>query len=49
MRTGSYQTFKAYSQLINDQATNLCTLRGLLDFKAGEPVPLEEVEPVERS
>jgi len=44
VRTGSYQTFKAYSQLINDQATNLCTLRGLLEFKAGEPVPLEEVE-----
>ena len=45
VRTGSYQTFKAYSQLINDQATNLCTLRGLLEFKAGEPIPLEEVEP----
>ena len=33
VRTGSFETFKAYSPLINDQATNLCTLRGLLDFK----------------
>ncbi|MGI9245115.1 MAG: glutamate synthase-related protein, partial [Steroidobacteraceae bacterium] len=47
VRTGSYETFKSYSALVNDQATNLCTLRGLLEFKAGEPVPLEEVESVE--
>ncbi len=47
VRTGSFETFKAYSALINDQATNLCTLRGLLEFKAGDPVPLDEVEPVE--
>jgi glutamate synthase (ferredoxin) len=47
VRTGSFETFKAYSALINDQSTNLCTLRGLLEFKAGDPVPLAEVEPVE--
>ena len=47
VRTGSFETFKAYSALVNDQATNLCTLRGLLEFKAGDPVPLAEVEPVE--
>jgi glutamate synthase (ferredoxin) len=47
-RTGSYKVFKEYAELINNQATNLCTLRGLFDFKwADEPVPLEEVEPVE--
>ena len=34
VRTGSYETFKAYSSLVNDQAANLCTLRGLLEFKA---------------
>ena len=33
VRTGSYPTFKAYSTLVNDQASRLCTLRGLLDFK----------------
>ncbi|HTY92424.1 MAG TPA: glutamate synthase large subunit [Steroidobacteraceae bacterium] len=46
VRTGSYATYRSYAQLIDDQSTNLCTLRGLLEFKAGDPVPLEEVEPV---
>ncbi len=47
VRTGSYATFKSYSKLVDDQAQHLCTLRGLLDFKTGDAVPLEEVEPVE--
>jgi glutamate synthase (ferredoxin) len=47
VRNGSYEQFKEYSRLINDQATNLCTLRGLLDFKPSESIPLEEVESVE--
>jgi glutamate synthase (ferredoxin) len=47
-RLGSYKTFKEYAELINSQAKNLCTLRGLLDFKwAEKPVPIEEVESVE--
>ncbi len=33
---------------MNNQAKNLCTLRGLLDFKFAEkPLPIEEVESVE--
>ena len=47
VRTGSYATYKSYAALINDQSKQLCTLRGLLDFKGGDSVPLEEVEPVE--
>ncbi|MCL4720545.1 MAG: glutamate synthase large subunit, partial [Gammaproteobacteria bacterium] len=47
VRTGSYATYKSYASLIDDQAGHLCTLRGLLDFKPGKPVPLEEVEPAE--
>jgi glutamate synthase domain-containing protein 2/glutamate synthase domain-containing protein 1/glutamate synthase domain-containing protein 3 len=47
VRTGSYATFKSYSRLVNEQATNLCTLRGLLEFKSGDAIPLEEVEPAE--
>jgi len=47
VRTGSFETFKSFTQLIDDQSKNLCTLRGLLDFKAGEPIPLEQVEPAE--
>jgi glutamate synthase (ferredoxin) len=47
VRTGSYATYKSYASLIDDRARNLSTLRGLLDFKKGQPVPLESVESVE--
>ncbi len=47
VRTGSYKTYKSYAELINNQAQQLCTLRGLLEFKNGESVPLNEVESVE--
>ncbi|HYG75261.1 MAG TPA: glutamate synthase large subunit [Planctomycetota bacterium] len=47
VRTGNYKTFKEYSKLVDDQARNLCTLRGLFEFKFGArpAVPLSEVEP----
>jgi glutamate synthase (ferredoxin) len=45
VRSGSFETYRAYAALIDDQSGTLFTLRSLLDFKAGEPVPLEEVEP----
>jgi glutamate synthase (NADPH/NADH) large chain len=44
VRIGSFAVFKEYTKLINEQAEHLCTLRGLLEFKAGTPIPLEEVE-----
>jgi len=47
VRTGSYATYKSYAELIDDRSKNLSTLRGLLDFKKGDPVPLAEVESVE--
>ncbi len=47
VRMNDYATFKEYSKLINDQSEALCTLRGLFRFKKGQPIPLEEVEPVE--
>ena len=47
VRTGSYPTFRAYSALVNDQASQLATLRGLLDFKPSDAIPLDEVESVE--
>jgi glutamate synthase (ferredoxin) len=47
-RLGSFKIFQEYSELVNNQSKNLCTLRGLLDFKFAEtPVPIEEVESVE--
>jgi glutamate synthase (ferredoxin) len=47
VRTGSYANFKEFSKIINEQSRNLCTLRGLLDFKAGDAIPIAEVESVE--
>jgi glutamate synthase (ferredoxin) len=47
-RTNNYKIFKEYSQLIDTTSARLCTLRGLMDLKFNEqPIPLEEVEPVE--
>ena len=43
-RTDSYEQFKKYSKLIDDQTHKALTLRGLLKFKRGTPIPLEEVE-----
>ena len=46
VRTESFANFQEYTDLIDNQTRQLCTLRGLLDIKtAAEPVPLEEVEP----
>ncbi len=46
-RTESYEVFKKYSRLIDDQSHKALTLRGLLRFKKGKSIPLSEVEPVE--
>jgi len=47
VRTGSIDTFKVYSKLVDEQLKQQYTLRGLLDFVAQTPVPIEEVESVE--
>ncbi|MCC6588004.1 MAG: glutamate synthase large subunit [Bryobacterales bacterium] len=42
------KTFQEYTSLIDDQSKQLCTLRGLMEFKhAREPIPLDEVEPAQ--
>jgi len=47
-RTNNYKVFKEYTDLVNNQSRNLCTLRGLFDFQfATQPIPIEEVESVE--
>jgi len=46
-RTNSYVAFKEYSDLVNNQSSRLCTLRGLMELKpARAPIPLEQVEPI---
>jgi glutamate synthase (ferredoxin) len=47
VRTGSFETFKQYSALVNEQGKKHFTLRGLLDFKQRAAVPIEEVESIE--
>src|SRR5690606_18718445 len=46
-RSNSYQTYKEYAQLINDQSRRHMTLRGLSDsrFDPAKAIPLDEVEP----
>ncbi len=47
-RAGSYEMFKDYTRLVDDQSKNLATLRGLMALKyADKPLPIEEVESVE--
>lgn len=47
VRTGNYEAYKQYAQLVNEQNQKYFTLRGLLSFKARQPIPIEEVEPIE--
>ena len=42
-----YGLYKKYARLVNEQNKFAITLRSLLDFRERQPVPLEEVEPVE--
>ncbi|NTU94309.1 MAG: glutamate synthase large subunit, partial [Chlorobiaceae bacterium] len=47
-RTGNYDLFKKYEQLIDDQSEHYCTIRGLMEIRFPEkPIPIDEVEPVE--
>ena len=39
---GAYQEFAAQ---VNDQSRKMATLRGLLEFKGGAAIPIDEVEP----
>ena len=46
VRQDSYKTFQEYTDLIDNQSANLCTLRGLMKLKKGDsPLPIDEVEP----
>jgi len=47
VRNNDFKTFKEYSKLVDDQSKRIATLRGLLEFKKFNPIPIEEVEPVE--
>ncbi len=44
-QNNSRERYKHFSALVNDRNRNVATLRGLLKFKKGNPIPIEEVEP----
>jgi glutamate synthase (NADPH) large chain len=44
-RANSFQTYQEYAALINDQSRRHMTFRGLFEFRFGNSIPLEEVEP----
>ena len=46
-RSGKFDTYKDYAQIINDQSKRHMTLRGLFEFRIdpAKAIPLEEVEP----
>ncbi|MFT6838907.1 MAG: glutamate synthase (NADPH/NADH) large chain, partial [Sediminicola sp.] len=45
VRNNEPESFKEFSELINEQSKGLMTIRGLFEFSNYDPVPLEEVEP----
>ncbi|WP_346292718.1 glutamate synthase large subunit [Sphaerothrix gracilis] len=47
VQEGNYDLYKTYSAQINEHGKQFFRLRDLLEFKAREPIPLAEVEPVE--
>ncbi len=46
-RTGDYQKYKKFSELVNRQNQRPHVIRGLLDFKPQTPISIDEVEPIE--
>ncbi|MEN9368084.1 MAG: hypothetical protein RL489_2442 [Pseudomonadota bacterium] len=46
-RSGKFDTYKEYAQIINDQSRRHLTLRGLFEFRLDptKAIPVEEVEP----
>jgi glutamate synthase (NADPH/NADH) large chain len=45
VRSNDINFYKQFAKTINEQQTNLANIRGLLKFKPGNAIPLEEVEP----
>lgn len=46
-RSGKFEIFREYSALVDNQAEQLMTLRGMLEFRSSrEPISVDDVEPV---
>jgi len=46
-RTDDFGEYQKYARLIDEQTQRALTLRGLLTFRVGKPIPIDEVEPAE--
>ena len=48
VRSGDYEEYLEFAEMMNNQTENLQTLRGLLEFDSDrDPVDIEDVEPIE--
>jgi glutamate synthase (ferredoxin) len=45
VRQENPKSYKAFSNMINDQNEKLMTLRGLFEFSSFDPIPIDQVEP----
>jgi len=45
VRSNKHSSYKEYSELINNQTSQLMTIRGLFEFTNYDPIPIDEVEP----
>src|SRR6185503_10781779 len=45
VRSANFKLFKKYSAHVNATSEKNCTIRGLIAFKPGKPIPIEQVEP----
>ncbi len=46
-KNNDYNTFKRYTKIIDEPQEEFVTLRSLLEFTKQQPIPIDEVEPVE--
>jgi glutamate synthase (NADPH/NADH) large chain len=45
VRLNSPESYKEYSDMVNNQSKNLMTIRGLFEFNNLDPISIDEVEP----
>ena len=44
-RSNDPRAYREFADDVNDQSRRMATLRGLLDFKGGQSIPIDQVEP----
>ena len=45
VRHNEPNTYREFSEMVNEQSKNLMTIRGLFEFSNFDPIPIDEVEP----